>query len=60
MGETVQAKNTEPRVEKSCAVLVKKAYQDHLKDFTKAKNFLDIDKSERNKFKEFYQMIIKS
>ena len=51
--ETVQAKNTEPRVEKSCAVLVKKAYQDHLKDFKKAKNFLDIEKSERNKFDEF-------
>ena len=51
--ETTQATNTETRKEKSCAELVESRYQDHLKDFEKAKNFLDIDKSERNKFKEF-------
>ena len=51
--QTIKQKTKSARKEKSCADLVKEKYQDRLKQFETAKNFLDIEKSERNKFDEF-------
>ena len=51
--QTIKQKTKSARKEKSCAELVKEKYQDRLKQFETAKNFLDIEKSERNKFDEF-------
>ena len=47
-----ERKITKP-IQKKCVDLVKEKYQENLKEYEQAKNFLDIDKSERNKFEEF-------
>jgi len=47
-----ERKITKP-IQKKCVDLVKEKYQENLKKYEQAKNFLDIDKSERNKFEEF-------
>ena len=51
--QTLNLDGVKPNKEKKCSELVKEKYQENLKEYEQAKNFLDIDKSERNKFEEF-------
>ena len=51
--QTLNLDGVKPNKEKKCSELVKEKYQDRLKQFETAKTFLDIEKSERNKFDEF-------
>jgi len=51
--KTIEERKTTKPIQKNCIDLVKKKYQDRFEQFKTAKNFLDIDKSERNKFEEF-------
>jgi hypothetical protein len=51
--QTLSLSGDKPNKEKKCSELVKEKYQDRLKQFETAKTFLDIEKSERNKFDEF-------
>ena len=51
--QTLNLDGIKPDQEKKCSDIVEEKYQDRLKQFETAKNFLDIDKSERNKFDEF-------
>jgi len=51
--KTIEERKTTKPIQKKCIDLVEKKYQDRFEQFKTAKNFLDIDKSERNKFEEF-------
>ena len=51
--QTLNLDGVKPDQEKKCSDIVEEKYQDRLKQFETAKNFLDIEKSERNKFDEF-------
>jgi len=51
--QTLNQDGNKPDQEKKCSDIVEEKYQDRLKQFETAKNFLDIEKSERNKFDEF-------
>ena len=51
--QTLSLSGDKPNKEKKCSELVKEKYQDRLKEFEKAKSFLDIEKSERDEFDGF-------